>query len=61
MNSLTGTPRVLRTDCGTDNTRLAFIQPFLRRDHLDCFAGSDSFRYGKSISNQVYIICILHT
>ena len=48
MNSLTGTPCVLRTDCGTDNTRLAFIQPFLRRDHLDCFAGSDSFRYGNA-------------
>lgn len=46
-------PRLLRADCGTENTNLAFIQPFLRRNHIDCFCGSDSFRYGKSVTNQV--------
>lgn len=43
----------MRTDLGTENSNLAFIQPYLRRNHLDCFSGSDSFRYGKSVSNQV--------
>ena len=48
-----GTPRLLRCDLGTENSRLAFIQPFLRRNDGDSFAGSSSFRYGKSTANQV--------
>ncbi len=48
-----GTPRVLRVDCGTENSRLAFVQPFLQRHGEDCFADTASFRYGKSVSNQV--------
>ena len=48
-----GVPRILRSDCGTENTHIAFLQPFLRRNHADCFSGSASFRYGKSVSNQV--------
>lgn len=47
-----GAPRLLRTDCGTENTNLSFIQPYLRRAHADCFSGMDSFRYGKSVTNQ---------
>ena len=46
-------PMVLRCDCGTENSHLAFIQPYLRRNHHDCFSGTDSFRYGKSTTNQV--------
>ena len=46
-------PRILRTDCGTENTNLAFIQRYLRRSHADCFSGMESFRYGRSVSNQV--------
>ena len=48
-----GVPKLLRTDLGTENSNLAFIQPYLRRNHVDCFSGIDSFRYGKSVSNQV--------
>ena len=44
-----GVPRILRSDCGTENT----LHFFLRRNHADCFSGSASFRYGKSVSNQV--------
>ena len=50
---LLGVPRILRADYGTENTNLAFIQPYLRRSHTDCFAESESFRYGRSVSNQV--------
>ena len=46
-------PRLVRVDCGTENSSLAFIQPFLRRNHGDCYAGFESFRYGKSVTNQV--------
>jgi hypothetical protein len=49
-----GVPRILRSDCGTENTNIAFLQPYLRRNHADCFSGSASFRYGKSVSNQVF-------
>ena len=60
-----GVPRVLRTDCGTENTHIAFLQPYLRRSHGDCFSGSASFRYGKSVSNQVcaqiYVVCTMYT
>ena len=51
-----GMPRVVRADCGTENTNIAFIQPYLRRSHGDCFSGQQSFRYGKSVANQVNII-----
>lgn len=37
---------------GTENSNVAFIQPFLRRNGTDCFAGENSFR---SVSNQVKI------
>lgn len=50
-----GTPRILRCDLGTENTHVAFLQPFLRRNGTDCFSGEHSFRYGKSVSNQVSI------
>lgn len=50
-----GVPRLMRTDCGTENTNISFIQPFLRRNHTDCYSGLNSFRYGKSVSNQVSV------
>ena len=53
LHHVLGVPRILRTDCGTENTNLAFIQPYLRRSHGDCFSGTESFRYGRSVSNQV--------
>ena len=53
LKFLLGVPRILRTDCGTENTNLSFIQPYLRHLHTDCFAGIESFRYGQSVANQV--------
>ena len=45
-------PRLVRADCGTENTNIAFMHPYLRRGHGDCYSGQQSFRYGKSIANQ---------
>ena len=53
VSTIEGAPRLLRCDLGTENANLAFMQPFLRRHGTDCFAEFDSFRYGKSVSNQV--------
>ena len=44
---------LLRSDCGTENTNVAFIHPYLRRYGTDPFKGMDSYRYGKSTTNQV--------
>lgn len=41
-----GAPKLVRCDCGTENSVIAYLQPFLTED----FA---SFRYGTSVSNQV--------
>ena len=38
---------------GSENAHIAFLQPFLRHNVSDCFGGEHSFRYGKSVSNQV--------
>ena len=45
-------PRILRTDLGTENTTVAFLQPFLRSSGTDEFSGPKSFMYGQSTSNQ---------
>ena len=50
----TGMPRVVRVDRGTENSTIAYLQPFLRRNGQDSFAGEKSFLYGQSITNQVY-------
>lgn len=55
---VTGVPR---TDCGTENTNLAFLRPYFRRIHNDCFSGSSSFRYGMSVSNQPGVFYIVIT
>ena len=52
-----GTPSLLHCDLGSENSHLAFLQPFLRHNCLDCYAGEHSFRYGRSVSNQVAIAC----
>ena len=57
----TGLPSVVRSDHGTENSVIAYLQPFLRRHGVDEFHDK-SFRYGRSVSNQVGIICwlVLH-
>ena len=50
IRHLTGCPRIVRGDRGTENSRIAYLQPFLRRNG----SGADnSFQYGRSASNQV--------
>lgn len=51
-----GCPRILRTDRGTENTHIAFIQPTFRHSDPDDFAGMNSHWYGRSTSNQVCFI-----
>ena len=51
---LIGCPRIVRSDRGTENSRIAYLQPFLHRNG----SGVDSsFQYGKSSSNQVCDTC----
>ena len=50
-NNLLGCPRVLRTDLGTENSNIAFLQPILRHYHGDSLSGNNSHHYGKSTSN----------
>ena len=50
---IAGLPRLVCTDRGTENVKVAFLQPFLRRNGRDLSAGTKSFQYGKSVSNQV--------
>ena len=37
----------MRADCGTENSIVSFLQPYLCHD-------VNSFKYGASVSNQVY-------
>lgn len=55
-----GCPTVVRSDRGTENCNVGFLQPFLRRDGEDCFSGENSFMYGKSTSNQVCISLFIY-
>ena len=48
-----GCPLILRTDLGTENSQISVFQPVLRHYHTDSLHGSRSFRYGRSVSNQV--------
>ena len=41
-----GCPMVLRTDLGTENTNIAFLQCILRHQHSDSLSGSNSHWYG---------------
>ena len=49
---MSGIPRIVRGDCGTENVNIAHIQRSLRSSDNDAFAGDKSFLYGKSVSNQ---------
>lgn len=46
----------MRTDLGSENSIIAFIQPTLRHTHTDDLSGIRSHRYGKSITNQVHVV-----
>lgn len=45
-------PKLLRTDCGTENGTMAAIHCSLRSTHMDDLAGASSHMYGSSITNQ---------
>ena len=49
---MTGVPRKIVADRGTENIFIAGSQRFLRRGHEDDLAGHSSFLFGKSIANQ---------
>ena len=51
-----GCPRIVRSDRGTENSTVAFLQAFLRRNPQDQLAGALSFQYGRSASNQVSVL-----
>lgn len=45
-------PKLLRTDCGTENGTMAAIHCSLRSVHTDDLAGASSHMYGSSTTNQ---------
>ena len=49
----TGCPRIIRSDCGTENTSLATAQMALRHEHDDAFSSEKSFRFGSSTTSTV--------
>ena len=57
MNKLivTGVPRCIRMDRGTENRLIEDIQISFRADHTDSMAGEKSVLYGSSVHNQVSI------
>ena len=52
IRQVEGVPLVVRGDCGTENTYIAAVQRYLRKDCDDSIAGNKSFLYGKSVANQ---------
>ena len=52
VNELSGVPRIISGDQGTEKVNVADMQCFFRRDAQDDFAGQKSFLYGRSVSNQ---------
>lgn len=52
VKSLQIIPKLVRGDRGTENVNVCGIQRFLRRNGTDSFSGQNSFKYGKSMSNQ---------
>lgn len=53
LSNILECPRIVRTDRGTENCTVAFLQPFLRRNGQDRLSKENSFQYGRSASNQV--------
>jgi len=52
VQNLRGCPRVVRSDCGTENCVIAGMQCFFRAHGNDDFSGAKAHRYGSSPSNQ---------
>lgn len=52
VQKLKGCPRVVRSDCGTENCLIAAMQSFFRAHDNDEFSGAKAHRYGSSPSNQ---------
>ena len=52
VRKLGGCPRILRSDCGTENTILAAMQSYFRAEGNDEFAGTKAHQYVTSQSNQ---------
>lgn len=52
VESIKGTARRIRADCGTENLNIAGVQRFFRRTATDSFAGEKSFQFGTSTANQ---------
>jgi hypothetical protein len=52
VQQLKGVPRLIRTDKGTENTWIAVLQKFFRRNDEDGLAGNNSIIQGKSTANQ---------
>ena len=47
-----GCPRLIRTDCGTENGKMAGIQCYFRSEGVDELAGENAHQYGSSTRNQ---------
>lgn len=52
VQSLGGCPKIVRSDCGTENVNVAAMQCTLRASHQDEFAGEKAHRFGSSPANQ---------
>ena len=52
VQALQGCPRIVRSDCGSENVILAAMQCHFRALHQDEFAGDKAHRYGSSPTNQ---------
>lgn len=52
VQSLKGCPKIVRSDCGTENVTLAAMQCSLRALHTDEFAAEKAHRFGTSPANQ---------
>ena len=52
VRQITGAPRIVRPDRGTENVHVEVIQRFFRRSADDDFRGEKSFMYGRSVANQ---------
>jgi len=52
VQDLKGCPRLVRSDCGTENGTIAGMQCYFRQDGCDDFAGTKAHQYGSSPANQ---------
>ena len=52
VKEVKGCPLLLRTDCGTENGKMAAIQCYFRADAHDQLAGENAHQYGTSTRNQ---------